>query len=470
MPTYPSDVLVDSILRLVLAKSHTYADKCLYLQHPDYHAKEQERSNLPPCQPDHVRVVVVSDTHDRQDCIGAIPNCDVLIHCGDILMTNRFFSKTATLKKVRKFNEWLGKCPAKQRYVIAGNHDRFFEILGKENIQALLSNGNYVINENVSLGNSNLTAWATPLSSGKSRNRAFQSKTFMEMTLAQVPIVTTGEEGKESVQRAEAAAEGRGGGGGGEGIDVLITHGHCPEVEEMVPHELHIWGHNHNSYGVYYPGDSVHKQPVRARILSLCSPLMDGHYQLRNLPFVLDLPVDRQRLQDAVSPSRPTPAPKTTPTHQQQQQQQTPSESISSTGRTLSSGASVTGVAPLQLVPSDLPDPTPELVQVAVSQKPVVNTAVTNHSSSTSDASTHSKKSSNLLLSSSSSSVRIENVSSTVTAPISESSSSYDVNSIKASSLSPSSSYFSYASSSWLFKPFQPSAVSTNKIAPLKGE
>jgi hypothetical protein len=173
------------------------------------------------------------------------------------------------MAKLQHFNDWLGKCPAKERIVIGGNHDTYMEKIGADGVQSILTNAKYFVNNTFSIGN--LRAWATPLSHGRSPNRAFQSSVFRESTIESAP---------------------------GE-VDILITHGYCKDLVHRVKHKVHIWGHSHNSYGVRYPGDQlkVKGQAVSVNSLSICAPLMNGRFRMRNLPIVIDLPISNKGLE-----------------------------------------------------------------------------------------------------------------------------------------------------------------------------
>jgi len=262
------DIVVDGILRIVLSDKGSHTDKCIYLQHPDYVYKETLRSELPSCSAENSRIVVVSDTHDSHHKVGTLPSCDLLVHCGDIMMTGKHFSHKNCVRKLSGFNDWLLSCDAKQRIVLGGNHDQFLEKIGPQSAQQLLSNATYLHNTSFQWGD--LSIWGTPLSNGKSPNRAFQSKEFLRTTMGAMP--------KE--------------------VDILITHGLCEEITNSIDHKIHIWGHSHNSYGIRYPGDAVwvHSQLFPINSLSVCVPIMNGRFKLRNLPVVLDIPKDKKRL------------------------------------------------------------------------------------------------------------------------------------------------------------------------------
>lgn len=263
-----SDFLVAGVVQLALLDTVPPSGLCLFLQHPDYIYTVKQRSDLPVCSDSNTRVVIVSDTHDRHQNLGILPSCDVLIHCGDVMMVSKHYSQRTSLKKLMQFNTWLGTCNAKQRIVIGGNHDDLFEKLGKERVRDLLTNGCYLENDNCNIGS--LSAWATPFSTGKSPNRAFQSKDFLKRTLSEKP----------------------------DEVDVLITHGQCDELTSTVKHKVHIWGHSHNSYGIRYAGDflKTYRQPKVLHSLSICVPIMNGNFRMRNLPVVIDLPKASEEL------------------------------------------------------------------------------------------------------------------------------------------------------------------------------
>lgn len=68
-----------------------------------------------------MKIVVISDTHEKHRKL-EIPECDVLIHAGDVTTD---FGKIAVNKKetFQDFIEWFDNQPAKHKLFIAGNHD-----------------------------------------------------------------------------------------------------------------------------------------------------------------------------------------------------------------------------------------------------------------------------------------------------------------------------------------------------------
>ena len=264
------DAIVGGIISVVLHDQAPKIDRCLYMNHPEYVYSEASFSSIPSCSKDNMRVVILSDTHDNHHRIAPLPPCDMLIHCGDVMMTSKHFSDKVSIKKLQLFNDWLEMCEATERIVIAGNHDTFMEKIGQKEVQSILTNARYLVNEHFTIGS--LTAWATPLSMGKSPNRAFQSKQFKHSTITAKP----------------------------ETVDILVTHGQCEDLTSTIPHKIHIWGHSHNSYGIRYPGDKMltQKQHYTSSALSICAPIMNGRFKMRNLPVIIDFPCDRMQLQE----------------------------------------------------------------------------------------------------------------------------------------------------------------------------
>ncbi|KAK4123557.1 Metallo-dependent phosphatase [Parathielavia appendiculata] len=68
---------------------------------------------LPTSRPDAIRVVCVSDTHNKQP---ELPTGDILIHAGDLTENGSFDEVQAGLT-------WLSSQPHPFKFLIAGNHD-----------------------------------------------------------------------------------------------------------------------------------------------------------------------------------------------------------------------------------------------------------------------------------------------------------------------------------------------------------
>jgi Icc-related predicted phosphoesterase len=88
-----------------------------------------------------VKVVMISDTHEKHREIGPLPDGDLLIHAGD-------FTMMGEEKYVRDFDAWLGKQPHKHKVVVPGNHDVNFQRY-PDTFRPLITNAHLLIDEAV---------------------------------------------------------------------------------------------------------------------------------------------------------------------------------------------------------------------------------------------------------------------------------------------------------------------------------
>jgi Icc-related predicted phosphoesterase len=180
-----------------------------------------------------MRIVVTSDTHEKHSQLH-VPDGDVFIHCGD-------FTLIGEPEWADAFNVWLGMLPHKHKIVVAGNHDRSFDV-GEGALaygQSRLPNATYLLNSGVEIEGKRF--WGSPYT-------PFFSSDFWKFHYDRA-------EGEE-MWRAMP-----------EGLDVLITHGPpmyegdktlegdfpgCWDlnraVKEKKPHH-HFFGHIHEGYG-----------------------------------------------------------------------------------------------------------------------------------------------------------------------------------------------------------------------------
>ena len=104
-PPTPLDLIIDSPLRTVI--SFIYAI-LLSLRGAPF----KPPRNKPP-----VRVICIADTHTNTP---HIPNGDVLIHAGDL-------TNVGTVEEIQAQINWLDSLPHREKIVIAGNHDSYFD-------------------------------------------------------------------------------------------------------------------------------------------------------------------------------------------------------------------------------------------------------------------------------------------------------------------------------------------------------
>ncbi len=65
------------------------------------------------------KIIGISDTHNYHNKI-VIPECDILIHAGDMTSMGREH-------EIRNFFKWFKKQPAKHHVAIMGNHEKVYE-------------------------------------------------------------------------------------------------------------------------------------------------------------------------------------------------------------------------------------------------------------------------------------------------------------------------------------------------------
>lgn len=201
-----------------------------------------------------VRIVHISDTHERHEAL-TIPNCDVLVHTGDILFAGRKQSLQLQINKLRKFDMWMGKSPSRHRVVVAGNHDSVVERLERgdgSQVKEVFAHSLLLHNKSISI--MGLQFGGTPYSEGLSRNRAYQGSEIRDSALLNLRDTD---------------------------VDVLLSHSDDIQPAHInIKPKLWLWGHHHNRRGF---------SMLDGGVLSLCSSVMDRHYRPSHPPTVVDL-------------------------------------------------------------------------------------------------------------------------------------------------------------------------------------
>ena len=215
------------------------------------------------------KLAVISDTHGQHMGL-ALPDADILIHCGD-------FSSHGTYLNAVKFVNWFGAQPHKHKIFIAGNHDLYFEQGNPSDIDMFLKtmpkDVHYLQDSGVTL--EGIKFWGSPVQP-RFFNWAFNR-----------------DRGEDIKKHWDLIPE---------GTDVLITHGParfrvddafrghnqpnenvgCLDllyaVKKIKP-KLHLCGHIHYSRGNCYQEGVYH---INA---SICNE----DYQPINKPYLLEL-------------------------------------------------------------------------------------------------------------------------------------------------------------------------------------
>eukprot|EP01084_Bolivina_argentea_P057644 105297_1 len=128
------------------------------IQHPENGDDTQEEKKLDANAIDsllynknqtEITIVIISDTHGHHSKL-SIPNCDILIHCGDL-------TNFSNMKHLKAFNEWLSTIPIPKdrKLMVTGNHEikANFELKygSKIDWKIALNNGILLENEMVEL-------------------------------------------------------------------------------------------------------------------------------------------------------------------------------------------------------------------------------------------------------------------------------------------------------------------------------
>ena len=234
---------------------------------------------LPPKPEGAVRLVFVSDTHSQLSDV-ELPEGDILIHTGDIT-----FCARGGLTTLQEFNEQLAALPFEHKIVIAGNHDRRLEQLGRFQARQLLTSAHYLENSGVRL--CGLHFWGSPFSVGRKRrssNRAFQYSEEFEKTRLWRYVPND--------------------------IDVLLTHGSAREsvhlgaaIARTQPY-VHGHGHEHEFHGATLEWSGGGGPPPsgagggagggtggkRPHLVTVNAAICNLQYEAVQLPVTVDLP------------------------------------------------------------------------------------------------------------------------------------------------------------------------------------
>lgn len=215
-----------------------------------------------------IKIVAISDTHSQHDLV-EIPECDLLIHSGDFVMSHdreQMYYADATFN----FCEWFkSQTQAKRKVAVAGNHDFICQEYEEQVREWLGPDADYLVDESVEIEGWNIygTPWQPNFHSW-----AFNvsGDAHMRRKLDLIPKDT----------------------------DILVTHHPpygildksswgvtcgCPLTLHYIKNKLnvkiHIFGHIHPGYGLLEKGDTL-----------FCNAtIVNEKYKVTNEPIILDL-------------------------------------------------------------------------------------------------------------------------------------------------------------------------------------
>lgn len=187
-----------------------------------------------------MKIVCISDTHhgygaSRPNPL-TVPDGDVLVFSGDATFTG-------TVDEVAAFNSWLRRQPHETKVVVPGNHDWLYQ-RNPDLARSLTSAAKVLVDEGMEVGG--IKIWGSPWQPefndwafNLPRGEALAEKWTMvpcdtDLLVTHGPPMGIGDlSGKEHV-----------------GCSDLM------ERVEVVKPRWHAFGHVHEGYGVYRPGES----------------------------------------------------------------------------------------------------------------------------------------------------------------------------------------------------------------------
>eukprot|EP01112_Ceratiomyxa_fruticulosa_P007548 TRINITY_DN1963_c0_g3_i2.p1 TRINITY_DN1963_c0_g3~~TRINITY_DN1963_c0_g3_i2.p1 ORF type:complete len:249 (-),score=26.41 TRINITY_DN1963_c0_g3_i2:115-861(-) len=181
-----------------------------------------------------LRVVVISDTHNRHNEISLPPDADVLIHAGD-------FTNLCNVWEVMSFNKWLGEqIHIPHKFVVVGNHDRYQDLV----VKPIVKNATLLLDRTVTVNGIRIHGGRFKLPTWSPLKVFGMSDRVARTDWGEVPEV-----------------------------DILVTHqppGNTPfdfhrgnialgnDIEARIKPRVHIFGHIHEGYGVYGDGQRTY--------------------------------------------------------------------------------------------------------------------------------------------------------------------------------------------------------------------
>lgn len=218
-----------------------------------------------------MKIVSISDSHNKHEQLLDIPNGDIIIFSGDM-------SGIGHYRDIKSFFDWFSKLPHKHKVCIAGNHDYYFDLWHEKNPNQPPYNpkdvvpNNVIYLENESVEIEGLKVWGSPMTP-YFFNWAFnlvdeELETFWNQIPDDTDIIIT-----------HGPAYGYGDkvvrGGMNVGCKYLLKR-----IQDIKP-KLHICGHIHEGYGLY--------KLEGGNTIMVNASILDEDYRLVNKPIIIEL-------------------------------------------------------------------------------------------------------------------------------------------------------------------------------------
>lgn len=218
-----------------------------------------------------MKILTISDTHNQHSSIPSrfINNedgsIDTIIHAGD--MTSR-----GTKKEVLPFLKWFNELPIKNKILIAGNHDFWFEEASNTEVKDTLSYFDSIIYLNDSgVEIDSIKFWGSPVQPwfyDWAFNKAGETiKPHWDMIPSDTNVLVTHGPIKGFLDMTMD----------GESVGCSYLRDRVAELSEL---KLHVCGHIHSAYGMFETGNGI--KLVNASLLN-------DSYIMVNPPIVINL-------------------------------------------------------------------------------------------------------------------------------------------------------------------------------------
>jgi Icc-related predicted phosphoesterase len=225
-----------------------------------------------------MKILTISDTHNQHSSIPSrfINNedgsIDTIIHAGD--MTSRGYKSEVLL-----FLNWFGNLPFKNKILIAGNHDFWFEEATNTEVKDTLSYFDSIIylrDSGVEIDG--IKFWGSPVQPwfyDWAFNKAGETiKPHWDMIPLDTNVLVTHGPIKGFLDMTM----------GGESVGCPYLRDRVAELKDL---KLHVCGHIHEGYGRFETGNGV---------ILVNASVLNHRYYMTNEPIIIEISNEKQEL------------------------------------------------------------------------------------------------------------------------------------------------------------------------------
>lgn len=227
-----------------------------------------------------MKIVAISDTHNKHKEINNLPEGDIIIHAGD-------FTSQGTRKEVYNFLDWFSSLDYKYKVFIAGNHDWFFARAPKKEIQETVQQYNkdgslYYLQdsmvqiEGVNIYGSPWTSrfydWAFNADNDELSHKWNLIPYNCDVVITHGPMYGIGDKAIRYYMDKEGNKQ--------TGFEHTGCNSLLNILTKKIGPRLHVCGHIHESRGVY---------TVEGGVTSINASVLNERYMMASRPWQFDL-------------------------------------------------------------------------------------------------------------------------------------------------------------------------------------